>query len=97
MIQHELANNTKRNISLVFGVRHEEDSLYRDEWESLKKAHTNFHSTITLSRPQPTWAGQQGYVQTKLEQFQDQKSHLDVYICGLGKMVQEVREKLSQL
>jgi ferredoxin-NADP reductase len=94
MINFALANKTKKKLQLLFGVRHEEGILYHDEWEELKKNHPNFTTTITLSKPTPTWHGEQGYVQTKLDRFKPE--HLDVYICGLGAMVNEVRAALAQ-
>jgi CDP-4-dehydro-6-deoxyglucose reductase, E3 len=97
MIQELIHQKTPRKIYLVFGNRHEEDVIYRKEWEDLKRAHPNFHLRLTLSRPAGEWHGARGYVQDHLEGFVTGISAKDFYICGLVKMIQSVTDKLTKL
>jgi len=97
MIQEELrrAPSAGPPLSLLFGCRTPDDILYREELESLASTHDRFHYEVTLSRPEETWSGRAGYVQTHLgELCGDARTH--VYICGLSKMVKEVRRVLKE-
>lgn len=54
---------------LLFGARHEEDVLYRDELEALARAHPNVRYEVTLSRSGTTWTGRRGYVQAHVPEM----------------------------
>lgn len=86
---------------LLFGVRHEEDLLYRAELDALAAAHPHVRIVPTLSQPAAGWSGRRGYVQThvrelmgELEASAGQAPH--AYICGLQRMVGSVRELLRK-
>jgi ferredoxin-NADP reductase len=80
---------------LVFGVRNEEEMLYREEWETLAREHPNFRYLPTLSRPDDSWEGEQGYVQVQLEKHLKGRTDMEFYLCGRGAMVREVRGLLE--
>jgi ferredoxin-NADP reductase len=84
-----------REVWLIFGVRSEADILYREEFEQLAREHANFRFVPTLSRPGPGWRGATGYVQQQIVQHLGQKSGFHAYICGLKKMVDDVRRQLE--
>ncbi|HEY3593541.1 MAG TPA: FAD-dependent oxidoreductase, partial [Polyangiaceae bacterium] len=48
---------------LLVGVRHEEDMLYRAQFEALEREHPNVRAIFTLSQASPEWHGLRGYVQ----------------------------------
>jgi CDP-4-dehydro-6-deoxyglucose reductase len=79
-------------IELSFGCRTEADMLYRDELEALAARLPRFSYHPTLSRAPEAWRGRRGYVQAHLAEAVDRLGKdLDVYVCGLTKMVKEVR------
>ena len=84
---------------LLFGVRHEGDLVYRDEFEEMARTHTNIRFVPTLSRPDETWGGRRGYVQTHVPELWNELTKLGLglphaYICGLKRMVSTVRDLL---
>lgn len=80
------------SIELIFGCRTEDDLLYRDELEALALRRPSFTFHPTLSRAPESWHGRRGYVQTHLaESVERMGKDLDVYVCGLTRMVKDVR------
>lgn len=92
-----LSHPHARQLTLLFGVRHERSIYYRDEFEALAGKYPNFRFWPTLSRPEPAWTGHFGHVQAHLLQAIGERRDLDVYICGLKAMVDEVRGILKGL
>jgi CDP-4-dehydro-6-deoxyglucose reductase len=84
-------------IALLFGARHEEGLLYRKEFESLAEAQPCFTFLPTLTRPGPGWTGRTGRVQAHLDEALAGRRDVDVYICGLKAMVNDVRHQLHAL
>jgi len=83
-------------VTLLFGTRHEQTLLYRNEFEDFEKRHSHFRFWPTLTRPGPEWKGRSGRVQSHLDQALKGKSAVDVYLCGLKEMVDDVRASLKQ-
>jgi ferredoxin-NADP reductase len=110
MITAALAGGAREPLWLLFGARHEEDVLYRDDFEALARAHPNVRYEVTLSRPGPRWAGRSGYVQAHLPELVGalrsgvssptgsapalSPPPLHAYVCGLDRMVSSVRAHL---
>ena len=92
-----LGQGATPQITLVFGVRYEHNLLYREDFEELARAHPNFHFHPTLTRPEQGWTGRTGRVQPHLLELIGDRRDLDVYICGLKLMVDDVRAKLKGL
>ena len=91
---------TRPEITLLFGVRYEEGLLYRDEFETLAAEYDNFRFLPTVTRPTATWMGLTGRVQNHLDEAlairtPDDLATIDVYICGLKEMVDDVRANLK--
>jgi CDP-4-dehydro-6-deoxyglucose reductase len=97
MLPARLAKDSSRQITLLFGVRHEGSLLYRAEFEALERAHPNFRFWPTLTRPEPGWSGRTGRVQQHLEEAVGERHDCDVYVCGLRAMVDEIRGLLRGL
>jgi ferredoxin-NADP reductase len=85
-----------RDVWLLFGVRFPETILYREEFERLAASHPRFHFLPTLSRAPENWPGERGRVQEHLRRRFAGRRDLDVYICGLKAMVDDVRKMLKQ-
>ena len=86
----EIAHKAKNPppITLLFGCRTEEELLYRAQLGNL----ANVSFVPTLSRASDAWTGRRGWVQTHLaELIAPIGTDIDVYVCGLTKMVKEVR------
>jgi len=94
-----LANRESRGvpppITLLFGCRTEDDILWRDELEDLARAR-RMKLEVTLSRPAPGWAGRRGYVQHHVPELARELGQPHVFICGLNRMVSEVRQVCKQ-
>ena len=87
-------------ITLLFGVRYDRGLLYRAEFEQLAAMYPTFHFLPTVTRPSADWRGRTGRVQTHLDEAlairtPDEQSNIDVYICGLKEMVDDVRAQLK--
>ena len=90
MLQAHL-NASSPAFTLLFGVRYESHLLYSGELEDMARAHANFRFWPTLTRPDTTWKGRQGRVQTHLAEAVGEKRDVDFYLCGLKEMVDDVR------
>jgi ferredoxin-NADP reductase len=87
----------ERNFTLIFGVRHEQGLLYHDELSALAETYPNFSYLPTLTRPPDHWIGRAGRVQQPTIEALGNRRDVDVYICGLREMVDDVRSKLKEI
>lgn len=97
MLLTHLSANPDRRFTLIFGVRHEHGLLYHDELNALAETHPNFDYQPTLTRPPDHWTGRVGRVQQPTIEALGDRRDVDVYICGLREMVDDVRLKLKEL
>jgi len=91
-----LSHPHAKQLTLIFGVRHENTIYYRDDFEALARRHSNFRFWPTLSRAESSWTGRTGHVQTHLLEAIGDRRDLNVYICGLKAMVDDVRAILKE-
>jgi len=80
-----------RQTTVLAGFRHEEDvllSAFHVDWEESSL----FKKIIVVSRPEDGWSGEQGRVTDYLRAHPGLLRNAQIYICGNGSMVQEVRE-----
>ena len=84
-----------RNIRLLWGLRSERDLYYQDELEELAGRLPHFSFTTTLSQPGPEWRGHVGRV-TPLVETIPSVANLEVYLCGNGGMIKDVRSIIRQ-
>jgi NAD(P)H-flavin reductase len=85
-----------RPCTLVLGARHEHGLLYRAEFEELARTNPNFRFLPTLTRPELSWQGLTGRVHDHVLEVLGDRREVDVYICGLAEMVNELRNKLKE-
>lgn len=97
LVPEYLSHPQAKQLTLLFGVRHENSIYYRDEFEELARRHSNFAFWPTLSRPEPTWGGRTGHIQAHLLEAIGDRRDMDVHICGLKIMVDDVRAILKGL
>src|SRR5690606_24677792 len=87
MIHEQLARGTGRQISFWYGARSGQDIFYREEFDALAAAHSNFSWTLALSEPQPDddWDGPTGFIHEVVNTYlKDHKAPEDCeyYLCG---------------
>jgi ferredoxin-NADP reductase len=92
---------TQPNITLLFGTRHEHGLLYREDMERLAREFKTFRFLPTLTQPSESWRGRTGRVQAHLDEAlglrtPDEIVSVDVYVCGLKEMVDDVRQELKR-
>jgi ferredoxin-NADP reductase len=97
MLQYLYQEPNPAEVWLIFGVRKESDVLYRAEFEAMAREDPDFHFIPTLSRPDSGWTGHTGYVQEQIAKYLPGKRGLHAYICGLKKMVDDVRGQLEAM
>ena len=90
-------NESSPAFTLVFGVRHESHLMYRAEFEEMARKHPHFRFMPTLSRPHDSWNGRSGHVQAHLQEAIGERRDLDVFLCGLKLMVDDVRNILKEM
>lgn len=96
MIRVLLREGFKKNITLIFGVRHEHEVLYESEFRDLEKQYPHFKFIPTISRPK-TWTGEVGYVQEKLKKYVTDPSGKQIFICGLVPMIEAVQKAAEEI
>jgi ferredoxin-NADP reductase len=97
MVPDYLSHPQAKELTMLFGVRHERSIYYRDDFDALRKQHSNFRFWPTLSRADASWSGRTGHVQVHLMEAIGDRRDLDVYICGLKAMVDDVRAILKAM
>ncbi|HLK40996.1 MAG TPA: FAD-dependent oxidoreductase [Polyangiaceae bacterium] len=106
MMRAAVAAGSQAPMWLLLGVRHEEDLLYRDEFEAMAEKNPCVRFEPTLSQPREAgglWGGRRGYVQAHLSGLWEDLVALAAggakpvsYICGLERMISSVRSMLRQ-
>lgn len=97
MVPEYLGHPDAKDLTLLFGVRYHNSIYYGEEFETLARQRSNFRFWPTLSRPEPFWTGRSGHVQIHLLEAIGDQRDMDVYICGLKAMVDDVRAILKAL
>jgi CDP-4-dehydro-6-deoxyglucose reductase len=97
MLQDRRVWASGREFTLIFGVRNEQRLLYREEFEELARRQERFRFWPVLSRPSAGWSGRTGYVQPYVREALGDRRDLDVYLCGLKAMVNDVRRMLLEM
>jgi ferredoxin--NADP+ reductase len=98
MLKHDTFDGfSSRHVIVAHGVRHASDLGYRRYLEDLDQTHPNFHYVPVLSRDDPTWQGQKGYIQHILFEGSLEKQwgieflpdNTDVFLCGNPAMIDQ--------
>lgn len=84
--------------TLIFGVRFESSLMYREEFEALEAARPGaFRFQPVLSRGGEDWQGRRGHVQKYVIEALGDRRDVNVYICGMKAMVDDLRTQLKGL
>lgn len=81
-----LRSGKKQKITLIFGEKTFSDLIFYDEFKSFEQAYKNFTYVPILSREASD--AKMGHVQDYVKAFA--KTSLDVYVCGVKPMVDDV-------
>ena len=95
MLAEALERHPDCQFTLIFGARHEPGLVFAPEFRDWEKQFANFRFVPTLTRPGPHWTGREGRVQGLVLEAVGERLDLDVYVCGLKAMVDDVRAKLK--
>jgi CDP-4-dehydro-6-deoxyglucose reductase len=57
----------------------------------MEREFPRFHFWPTLTQAGPDWTGRTGRVQTHLSEAIAERKDIDIYLCGLRPMVDDVR------
>jgi NAD(P)H-flavin reductase len=85
-----------RRIRLLWGLRSERDLYYQDELTALGRRLADFSFTTTLSQPGASWSGAAGRVVPLVAREIATVANLEVYLCGNGSMIREVRDLIRR-
>jgi CDP-4-dehydro-6-deoxyglucose reductase, E3 len=103
MLRSALLHGHASPVILLFGVRSKADILYRDELQRVADEHPDVAIDVTLSRPEENWQGRRGYVQVHVRELYERLAATcgaatppHVFVCGLERMVNAVREVLRK-
>jgi len=94
MLHTLLPKGTPQVVSLLWGLRAQRDLYYQAELHELAARYPMFHSTVTLSRPDPGWTGPTGRVTALVQERVATVDNLAVYLCGNGGMIKDVTDFL---
>ncbi len=95
MIHTLLKDGHPGKMTLILGVRYENEVLFDEEFKALAARHANFEYIPTVSRPQ-SWKGETGYVQDVLLRHYPSPEGRQIYACGLVPMINSLLETLGK-
>jgi NAD(P)H-flavin reductase len=88
--------SSDRAVTLFWGLRSERDLYYQDELMHLRDRLPGFRFTTTLSQPTSHWRGTAGRVLPLVETGVTTVDNLEVFLCGNGAMIRDVRDILRR-
>ena len=96
MILDYLESGGTDDVTLYWGMRHEEDLYWVGEIQELSVKYPNFRFVLTLSKPQDTWHGKRGRVTDHLIQEESNLPGTDFYLCGNRMMIKDIETQLVE-
>lgn len=81
-------------MQLLWGMRHEEELYWINEFRQLEKDHPNFDFRLVLSQGGSSWGGKRGHV---ADVFDDSYDGWCAYICGNKEMIAQTAAKLETI
>jgi NAD(P)H-flavin reductase len=88
--------SSARAITLIWGLRSERDLYYQDELIGLRERLQGFSCITTLSQPVGAWSGSVGRVTGIVDERVASVTNLEVFLCGNGGMIRDVRDVLRR-
>lgn len=94
-LEEFLSSGVMKPATLYFGLRHEEDMFWHERFEELAKQYPSFSYKMILSQPKEGWQGRKGHVEDFIFSEEADLLNCDFYLCGSGRMVQEMNDSLE--
>jgi ferredoxin-NADP reductase len=85
----------QNKITLYWGVRHEEELCWLDEFEDLMASYPNFQLHLVISQAHPEWSLCRGRV-TDCLLVHELPEYADYFLCGSAHMIDDMLELLRQ-
>lgn len=95
MLLDYLLHGGSDDITLYWGMRHEEDLYWVSEFQELSIKYPNFRFVICLSQPSSSWQGSKGRVTEHVVQEELNIERSDVYLCGNQLMIKDIEVQLK--
>ena len=95
MLPAALEKFPQQHFTLIFGARHDAGLVFADEFRQYGLDFGNFRFVAALTRPPDGWTGLTGRVQPLVLDTVGDRLDVDVYVCGLRPMVDDVRAILK--
>ncbi len=95
MLLDYLSQDGSDDITLYWGMRHEEDLYWVDEFQELSIKYPNFRFVICLSQPSSSWQGAKGRVTAHVVQEELNIERSDIYLCGNQHMIKDMEVQLK--
>lgn len=96
MLLDYLSHDGTDDITLYWGMRHEEDLYWVSEFQELSIKYPNFRFVICLSQPSSSWQGAKGRVTLHVVQEELNIERCDVYLCGNQHMIKDMEVQLKE-
>lgn len=93
IVEDELARPSPRRIRLLWGLRAVSDVHGVARLDALAHAHPRFSYRVTLSRPEPDWAGMRGRITDALKK--ELLPEALYYLAGNGAMIADAEDILA--
>lgn len=96
MLLDQLEQKQNHNkIILHWGLRHEEELFWLEEFEELMKTYPNFRFHPVISQAKPEWSLCRGRV-TDCLNVHDLLEYADYFLCGSSQMIDDMVQLLNQ-
>lgn len=98
MLRYCTTMKLDNDITLLYISRHQEDILFRDEFERLCQQNENLRIIHTLSAPDQNWRGETGRIKDSMVKrlIPDYMQRL-FYICGPPALVEDMESVLKSI
>jgi len=83
------------DLTLYWGMRHEEDLYWVGDFQELSLRYPNFRFVVTLSQPSDAWEGKKGRVTSHIVQDEHNLPGSDYYLCGNRNMIADIKKQLA--
>lgn len=88
--------NNRNQMTLYWGMRHEDQLIWLDEFEDLMVSYPNFKFHPVISQAKPEWPLCRGRVNNCISAH-PQLEFADYFLCGSSQMIDDMVQLLSQM
>ncbi len=96
MILDVLEANAPVASVLYWGVRHEENMFWDEEFQKLAEKYSQFSFIRIVSQPQGVWKGRIGRVTDFVTKEEKDLGNSEFYLCGNRQMIYDMKELLLE-